>query len=556
MNLNRTHLSFQYAFALTLLMVSLSLFSNIAAATDRKGYINQLSETDIINFLLNRDKSLEEARNAIEEREITSAIASGNLQVVPEDYDHSKRRQSHRIYTFPDASLLSNYIKKSWVDSAIEIVDPSKNQEASLTLFMDDSTDSTDWWYENKDESISKRLLDVNGQFIGIFSVMKDGTLFTEFDLNGDSRVDVMERIDKQGMRELLLSEIDGIEFMKEVVDGLNPFCGEVSSPIDPTDLIGAVVMPNCGGDNNSSAMSGNSNNHARQTNSHGDSVMDRLCANWQPNLSNPLDRVSYPGEGVVRGYLNIPKVFRVAGGAAGGVVRNFLWPKNAGDNGYNPDTGEWRPLVRDPETGKLRPENDQENRERFEREAKDREDSSSNTEGTDTDETDTDETDTEGTENSLPADPTNPNNGSLDQICSNWYDQKTRLSFWEDLNGKAVDTNCDDPVVNPNPTELGNKDNKTLHVNCFSGNQDQYTSNWREIIQTHRNRRQCSPNEIPESDGMCSGTNTPFNRDQTGQTVKLQGIDSLDFCPDVICATPEILKLESLPVFPTGVMW
>jgi hypothetical protein len=137
--------------------------------------------------------------------------------------------------------------------------------------------------------------------------------------------------------------------------------------------------------------------------------------------------------------------------------------------------------------------------------------------------------------------DPMNPNNaGALDHYCNGRSNVPTSL---DDLDQRAVETNCEDAVVNPNPaaTGGGETNGEATFIDCspeVEGRaQDEEARSLLNLLTRHGEEQDCGPTETPGPGGQCSGFGRKFGTSQ-GTTIWIGWGDliGIELCDPKVC--------------------
>lgn len=343
-------------------------------------------------------------------------------------------------------------------------------------------------WYHQPDGSISLSLLDASDTHFGVFTIDTAAGATFSVDLNDDALVDFIARMDGSNVLTFMAAEDAGLVYLNNLLAGRDNECqGAARNSFMPLGSLG------CNSPGVSSGLIGSKEGFgdqacATQTN-------PRLPRGTEGVMENPLSTAW-------NWYSNLPAGVRGGASVAWQLVLHLVFPPTAGDSGYNPETGEWRPLVKDRETGDWREATDEEIEE-LERQEDDDEDA-----GTSEESADDSADDADGTGGSGEGDTSQPHFGEeptyeevMADLCTRRAEAQGR---WDSL-VSLLQAGCDNLYVGRTPTQPGPDDAPMPDFKCEDQGTELSALGLLESVR-ETGADGCGPLAQPDAEGNCPG--------------------------------------------------
>ena len=435
---------------------------------------------------------------------------------------------------------------------------PDLSEKSGLTNFRSGEIDYDNWWYANKDGSFSKYIGNAQNDIIGLINIDNKGNYLVGYDLDSDRIFDVIYKKSPDDKELLISNETNGADFIESPNDFIDSLCGESLSPSSNLGNIVDIraIFDIC-------AVSGEGSGEqdglggigiTPGTTGSGLDILDTLCGEVSGGIGSNIGSGMTSDDSLTEQYADkfrdvindgfdgqqdsLPTMIGrilVLGFAPGveGAARAGFWAAVVLDllnaNGLMKEEGKkFRDFLESLTTDTNVDADNQDDSE-----------AEGNTQGEDSNEEEpVDIGDDEETQPGCVAGDPNCENGNeaLKELCDRLNGDDTFLdSIEDDIDQAAPDTNCDDPVVNPDPVE----DSEDGEINCHPGRgQGMDTDNMEDLLNVGPPGNDCGPTETPGPDGECNGLGLSFLGSGVRGSLWLgySEIVGIDFCNDFVC--------------------
>ena len=466
----------------------------------------------------------------------------------------SGKQQQYSAYSF-EAGRMVEVEQKFW-SGLLLLPNPTETAQLVSLKVGRGSETLEDWWYRSEDGSLSKLILNSRGETAGIVTVMPKSSASVALDLDGDKVVDVLNIIHSNHDELLIVDEARGVTFMNEWLMGQEPLClpGAMSTEQDVK-----ATLQGCG-ENSSSGPGGGGSGSGNQgaAGNRRQDPLDKMCeehaASRQPRSGVPSTVATLTKEEVLLCVVGCA-LLGVATGPVGSILcgtlvcGDLLSPSPAGDSEY----------TRENPTGEGTSSRE---RQEYHDTDGDGEPDAEDTDGDGEPDVSCDPCGPEGTNEGGEADGGGGSGGSgtsqpgvgpdgdpdqpdseaaMDELCARRAEARNRhIDSMDDLDQRAADTDCDDPVVNPNPAEAQSEEEPDRDITCSPESEDNRVTDFRQLLGDDEGRR-CGPTETPGPDGTCSGRGRSYDTQRGSLWIGMGDIVGFVPCREETCTPSDL---------------
>lgn len=440
---------------------------------------------------------------------------------------------------------------------------PDLTKKSALINLKADRNDPDNWWYLNSDDSFSRYIRATPDNIIGLINVDRDGNLFLAYDLDGDRILDVIYTNSAEAGK-VLIAEEHYAEKLSDTSWRLRDSpCGSDTGAVSgaAVELDGMGVFDICaqgyeggpeGGSNEETGLGG----LGLLPGSPGSvpDLIGTLCSGFEsgsgPDINPGITSddtyteryINYMRDLVDKGFDGQRDSLPVSVGRVlfwwfapgvdsavkmGLVIAAVLDIINANKEGSGADTTPDADNTGNPGDNAEPEDPDRE-------EEDDTGEQGQEGEGGGSGEPVGGETTQPGCISGTPD--CDRGNEALRELCEILNSDDDFLDSVEDLeNRNAADTNCDDPVINPDSAEAS----ETAEIDCYPGKgRGTDTNSVEDVLTIGNSGDDCGPTETPGPEGECNGLGATFSwgAGKGSYWIAFSEVIGIDFCNDFIC--------------------